>query len=452
MVTFSDGLDQRAAEFVVASVADWTGKAARMLEDAPELAGHGLATALVLGDEARVREEIERDPDVVTRTDPLTGWTALHAVCASKWPRLDPARTSGLIATARLLLDAGADPNARIGPDGRSAGSSALRCAAAAASSGVANSGVIQLLVERGATVGDDDLYLAAFGPDDHACLRALLGDAAGAAAVAEKALSAPISTKDVEAVRLLLEAGADPRRFADDEGQPTAAVYAAVRADCPAELIALLIDHGADPRLAGPDGHTPAWLATVRGRDNLVGLLGADRPGSGVTDTTRLAGACARGDRAAATRMAAADPTLVTRLEDGELAALVRAAGAGSTAAVTMMLDLGFPIGARGDDGGTSLHAAAYAGSTAVVRLLLDRGADLEALDETWHSSPLGWAVVGSAYRPATSPDPDWAGTVRMLIEAGASTWAISLDAEDPMQPSAEVAELLRGFGVGAD
>lgn len=141
-----------------------------------------------------------------------------------------------------------------------------------------------------------------------------------------------------------------------------------------------------------------------------------------------------------------------MTRLEDGELAALVRAAGAGSTAAVTMMLDLGFPIGTRGDEGGTSLHAAAYAGSTAVVRLLLDRGADLEALDETWHSSPLGWAVVGSAYRPTTNPDTDWAGTVRMLIEAGASIRAIALDAEDPMQPSTEVTELLRSFGVGAD
>jgi hypothetical protein len=58
----------------------------------------------------RVREEIERDPAVAVRPDPETGWTALHAVCASHWHYLDPGRAEGLAATARLLLDAGADP------------------------------------------------------------------------------------------------------------------------------------------------------------------------------------------------------------------------------------------------------------------------------------------------------------------------------------------------------
>jgi hypothetical protein len=33
---------QRAAECVVGSVADWTGKAARMLAETPVLAGHNL--------------------------------------------------------------------------------------------------------------------------------------------------------------------------------------------------------------------------------------------------------------------------------------------------------------------------------------------------------------------------------------------------------------------------
>ena len=445
-------INDAAREFCTASVADWTGKAARMLAETPELAGYSLATALVLGDTARVREEIERDPAAATRVDPATGWTPLHAVCASKWPKLDPARTAGLVETARLLLDAGADPNARVGPDGRSAGSSALRCAAAAASSGVANAAVIRLLMERGAIVGDDDLYLAAFGPGDHACLRALLDNAPGAATAAEKALSAPISTKDTEAVQLLLDAGADPRRYSDDEGQPAAAVYAAVQADCPAALITLLVEHGADPHLPGPDGHSPAWLATIRGRDDLARLLSGDRADVGVTDTARFTRACVTGDRAAAEALVAADPSLPSRLEEGELAALVRAAAADSAAAVTLMLDLGFPIDARGDDGATPLHAAAYAGSAAMVRLLLDRGADLDALDGSWQSSPLDWAVVGSGYRPATSPDPDWLGTVRILIEGGASTEGISLSPGDPKPPSAEVADLLRSYGVGAD
>ena len=437
-------LDQLAAEFCVASIRDWRGRAARMLAQTPELARHSFATALVLGGVARVRAEIERDPAAVTRPDPATGWTPLHIVCASRWHGFDPGRAPGLVATARLLLDAGADPN-RAGPGGRSA----LGCATAAASGGVGNAAVIQLLLERGAQAGDDDLYLAVFSSDDHRCLRLLLRDPAAVAA-ARKALSAPVDTKDAEAVRLMLDAGVDPRRYADGDGRPGSAVYAAVQTGCPAELIGLLISHGADPGLPGPDGHTPLWLATIRGRTDLIELLGGDGTAGGVTGTARLAGACMAGDRATAIGMTAADPGLISRLEQGELASLVHAAETGNGPAVSLMLDLGFPIGVRREDGATALHAAAYTGSTEVVRLLLDRGADPEALDGQWESPALEWALVGSGERPKTSPHSDWVATVRVLIEAGASTQDISLAPDEPKPPSAEVAELLRSYGVG--
>jgi ankyrin repeat protein len=447
-------LDQLAAEFCVASIRDWTGKAVRMLAQTPQIAGHSFATALLLGDEARVRDEIERDPAAATRADPLTGWTPLHAVCASRWHDLDPARAPGLAATARLLLDAGADAVSPMGPRGRTP----LGCATATASGTVGNEAIIALLLERGAVPDDEDLYMAAFSHDDHRCLRRLLSDAPAAAAVAEKALAAPVSGKDVTGVRLLLEAGADPRRYADDDGQPCSAVYAAVLAGCPAELIALLISHGADPGRPGPDGRTPAWLATVRGRTDLTGLLagagagaGAGAAASGVTDTALLVGACMSGDRATAVRLTTEDPGLAGRLDPAELASLVHAAEAGNEPAVVLMLDLGFPVGARrDDDGATALHAAAYAGSAPVVRLLLDRGADLEALDAQWESPALDWAVVGSGYRPAQCPDPDWVATVRLLIEAGASADCLDLSPDNSKPPAADVAELLREYGIG--
>jgi hypothetical protein len=84
-----------------------------LLAQGPEIAGYGLAAAVVLGDAARVRAEMERDPGAATRPDRRTGWTPLHAVCASRWHYLDPARAPGLLATARLLLDRGADIEAR---------------------------------------------------------------------------------------------------------------------------------------------------------------------------------------------------------------------------------------------------------------------------------------------------------------------------------------------------
>ena len=108
-------------------------------------------------------------------------------------------------------------------------------------------------------------------------------------------------------------------------------------------------------------------------------------------------------------------------------------------------MLDLGFPLEARGDDGGTALHAAAYNGSTQTVRLLLDRGADIEARDTSWNDAPLGWAAVGSGERPRTNNAADWIETARTLLEYGASTKEISLDPDNPKPPSREVAELLR-------
>jgi hypothetical protein len=58
----SADLAQLADEFCQASIRDWTGRAARMLAARPELADYNIATALVLGDIAKVRRAIDADP------------------------------------------------------------------------------------------------------------------------------------------------------------------------------------------------------------------------------------------------------------------------------------------------------------------------------------------------------------------------------------------------------
>jgi hypothetical protein len=188
-------------------------------------------------------------------------------------------------------------------------------------------------------------------------------------------------------------------------------------------------------------------------GRTDLTGLLaGGNGATGGMTDTARFIAACVAGDRAAAIGLTTPDPGLVSRLDQAELTALVYAAETGNEPAVSLMLDLGFPISVRRDDGATALHAAAFAGSAAVVRLLLDRGADPEAPDGQWDSGALEWAVIGSGFRPKTTPHPDWVGTVRILIDAGASTEGLSLSPDDQKPPGADVAELLRTYGIGGD
>lgn len=89
-------------------------------------------------------------------------------------------------------------------------------------------------------------------------------------------------------------------------------------------------------------------------------------------------------------------------------------------------------------------IHAAER-GNTAAIALMLDRGASLGVRDTTWDSTPIEWAAVGSGEQPVGNPNPDWTGAVQTLLEAGASAQDITLSPDDPKQPSAEVAALLR-------
>jgi ankyrin repeat protein len=435
-------LAQQAEAFCEASIGDGTGRAARMLAATPELARYSFATAVILGDADRVRTELGRDPSLATRPDARSGWAPLHAASASRWHHLDPARAEGLVSVARLLLDAGADPNGRTGEAGGHGGWTPLRCAVA----GAANPLITRLLLERGAVPGDHDLYLAGFADDNHECLRLLLFHAADVAQLARMALAAPISINDSEGVHLLLEAGADPNRYTDDADQPAPVVYAAIRSRCSIELTALLLGYGADPDAPGPDGRSPYALVTAQGGAGLAMLLRQHGAAGKITGADRLLAACQHADQAAVDQLLARDPGLPGRLSAAQqAAAMIGAAESGRTAAIALMLDLGFPVDARGDDGGTALHAAAYSGSAPAVRLLLDRGAGVAARDTTWDSTPVEWAAIGSGEQPADNPHPDWAGAVQALLDAGAPARDVTLSPDDPKPPSAEVAALLR-------
>jgi ankyrin repeat protein len=401
--------------------------------------------AVVLGDADRVRAELRRDRSLAIRPDPRTGWTALHAACASRRHQLDPSRAAGLLAVVELLVDAGADPTAPApGRPGRGAGWRPLRCAIAAANSGPSHRRIVELLLARGAVPDDHDLYLAGFAHDRHELIPLLLANLPDLGDIAQQALAAPVSNGDTRCARLLLDAGADPRRYRDDDGRPTPIVWAALRAGCDAEFIELLLRHQASPDAAGPDGRAPYRVATAAGSTEIAELLRRHGAADSATSADGLLSACRRADALEARRRLADDPGLLDRLTADERAAVVRAAEAGDRAAVALMLDLGFALEARGENGATALHAAAYAGAAATVRLLLDRGADVEARDNTWSSTPLEWAAVGSGERPTTAPDADWPRTVRILLEHGASTAGISLAPDDPKPPSLDVAALL--------
>ena len=442
-------LAEKVEAFCKASMSDGSGRAARMLAATPAIACHSFATAVILGDATRVSEELRRDPGLASRRDPRSGWTPLHAVSASRWHQFEPARSSGLLAVAQLLIEGGADPVAKSG--WRRNSWSPLGCAVASSNSGPSNQGIVEFLLEHGATPDDRDLYLAGFAHDRHELLPLLLARVPNVSEIAEMALAAPISNDDAEGVRLLLHAGVDPGRYRDDDGQTTPVVAAAIRSGCSVELVQLLLERRADPNEAGPDGRSPDRVATAAGRAEVVELLRRYGARGQVTDGDRFLAACVHGDRTSAERQLSNDPGLLAGLSDDERAAIVRAAEEGNTTAVELMLDLGFSLETRGENGGTALHAAAYSGSAGVVRLLLERGADIEARDTTWNSSPLVWAAIGSGEQPATDPKADWVGAVSTLLAGGASIDDITLSPDDPKPPSSAVAELLRTHGAGS-
>jgi hypothetical protein len=248
----------------------WAERAMRLVADNPGITGYDIRIAAVLGDATRLAEMLARDPGAAMRPDDQAGWPPLLFVCSSRWHQLDPSRSAGLVESARLLLDAGADPNTAVDQSAWVGHCSPLYAAA-----GLANHlALAQLLLDRGADPDTPSaLFHTAFHPD-HACLRLLLDH--GARAEGTDALGAAISVTDIEAVRLLLDAGIDPRvpipadasADADDQDDATSPLRAAIQGRCDAEMIKLLLSHGADPNTISPaDGLSIYRLAVTHRR-----------------------------------------------------------------------------------------------------------------------------------------------------------------------------------------
>src|SRR6185436_17042164 len=67
-----------------------------------------------------------------------------------------------------------------------------------------------------------------------------------------------------------------------------------------------------------------------------------------------------------------------------------------------------------------TGLHVAAFHGHIDVVKTLLRHGARVDAIDKTWGTPPLVWALTGWARQPAGQRDRYYEVVAR-LVSAGA-------------------------------
>jgi ankyrin repeat protein len=431
---------------LAASVDGYIRRAQRLLEADPTLGRFDIRTAAAVGDAPWVERLLEADRSAATGVDRERGWPPLLYVCYSYWDGVGPARAREMVAVARRLLDAGASPDTNNGARPHHGYRSALH-----GSVTVNNPEITRLLLQRGADPNDGESLYRSAEHRDHQCLQLLL--AHGATVAGTWAVDVAVGADDAVGVRLLLAAAA--KQIPDQVATIATGLLARASANASTPVVEALLNAGAnptkpvaetgDPVHATAAGMSPLRLAIRTGNERTASLLHARGIADDATDIDRFLGACARGDRATAQRLLATCPQLRDQLSDRDRAAIVDVAASGSAAAsVRLMLELGFSPHTRNNVGETPLHLAAAAGDPDTVRLLLDHGAELDARDDNYHGTPLGYATVSSGESPRS--DGDWAATVRLLLDAGADrtgAWVPS------MLPREDVAEVLHNYGI---
>jgi ankyrin repeat protein len=84
------------------------------------------------------------------------------------------------------------------------------------------------------------------------------------------------------------------------------------------------------------------------------------------------------------------------------------------------MMLSGGWPAAAFGEYGQTALHWAGFHGNAEMVRVLLAHQSPLEAEEQHFKGTPLGWALHGSQHSWHRDQG-DYPRTIEALLTAGA-------------------------------
>jgi hypothetical protein len=132
-----------------------------------------------------------------------------------------------------------------------------------------------------------------------------------------------------------------------------------------------------------------------------------------------RLLAACSKADRGSAMAVVAAHPNVVGGLNRDQARLIADKAHANDTAAVTLMLDLGFDPRARGVDEWEPIRWAAFHGNARLVEQLLRHDPPINVPDPTYGGNTVGQCVYGSLHGWTRSTG-DFATTVRLLLEAG--------------------------------
>lgn len=416
---------ERAATLTRAVCSNQVARGLALLEHDPSLATFDFYSACALGEVDFVRRALEKEPALATKTGGPNGWAPLVYVCFARLWRRDAARAERLLATARLLLEHGADPNGHYfeDHDGHKVPQTCLFAAAGIAS----HPDLTRLLLEAGADVDEavteearkkeslpsseqlstwmrrhpmEGLYHACEFKDV-GCLRLLL-EARPMAWTVSYCLGRALDFDNEEAALLFLEHGADPSQVVPRD-RHRSKLHKAVLQRRSLRVLRAMLERRADPNLLDDDG-VSAYRYAVRQREaGMVALL--EEFGARASDIDD------------ADRTAAPTPELVGRV-----------ARRGDAAELARLLDAGAEVDPAVDV--PPLHAACYAGQLATARLLVERGASLTRVN-AYGGTPLGTCIYGSAdcfdreggpgaRPPDEVPARDYAELTEWLIQRG--------------------------------
>jgi ankyrin repeat protein len=423
-------------------------EARALLAAEPDMPQHDINVAAIVGDADSVARLLAEDPSRATAEGGPRSWAPLLYLAHSRFHRDDPARAEGIARAAKLLLDHGADTNTSyIDPAFPDSPLTVLYVA-----TGVTNNPALaRVLLEEGANPNDSESIYHAAEANNRECLEILLEHGCDISSRGKlwgntplyflmgHWEDSPIGATSTEGIRWLLEHGADPNVTSYDcEETPLHLAARSGRSRATAEL---LLRHGADPNRQAKNGRTPHTMAERSGNQAVTELLLEHGAVDQCTLVDRFLGACSRGDADGARAMISEHPNLVAGLDADDLGLLATAGALNRIDAVRTMLDAGFDVAARGEQGGTVLHHAAWWGHPDVVDLILEHNPPLEVRCTAYEGTPLDWAVHGSFSSPNRDTG-DYVSIVESILAAGAPPSTGLINAARP-----EVAEVIHRY-----
>jgi hypothetical protein len=363
----------------------WT-QARQILTGHPEITELGIYAAAAAADQSRLAAHLARDPGAARRPGGPYRWEPLFYLA---YARHDPGiPQAAVLGAARLLLQAGADPNAGYLWHGLPTPFTVLTGVFGEGELGPVRQprhphapALARLLLEAGANPNDGQaLYNRMFEPEnDHLELLYEFGLGAGDGGPWQARMGAALGTPE-QLVRGDL-------RWAITHGLT--------------ERVRLHVEHGVDIVTPFDDGITPAARAATTGNPEIARyLITRGVPAPDLRPGQRLVAAALAADHAAVTELRAARPKLVDAVRRSRPGLTVWAAAHGQPGAVELLVGLGFDVNAKGrsdapatDPWETALHVAAMTGHLDLARSLLSLGADPDLRDQRFDSTPLGWA-----------------------------------------------------------